>query len=344
MQLPFRSRLLTAALAAALLSPAPADEAHFAEGVTPASGWFDTNKAYWTPLFYYGKGDPRNEEETAAIFPHDDSLLCWAASACNILLHMQQQAGRGIGYASTRSHESGDAARDARIRARHQYAIYEDIAENFENEGYDQYGTIAWYTTGSMEAEEGKLTHRPLREGASRGGYFSSWLGTTPADYREKVYGCHFQNMGEAEQGDFITVAEGGGIACCFKVTWYTELFTEALGYGAVALNIVKKADRAKGHSVTCWGFDVGADGSITKLYITDSDDAEERLLHVKTWLDDEGLLCLGPACDAEGKPVPAVPLYDGEGRPVSFRPPTDYTGAYVGDFGSFRNFFKAIP
>ncbi len=339
MRIPTRTPLAATALAALFaLTPASA-ETYWAAGVSAEGGWFDTNKAYNPMAFYEVTGGSPVGDSAAveAVFPDADSELCWAATASNVLLYLQRQAGLEPAYSASYNAASGTSARDALIRSRQQYALFTTFAANFEDGGYTAYDGIAWYTTGSTAYDYAGFDI-PLKAGGSAGGFYRTQLGgDTPLTFQTQVLGCHFQMNGEAYAGAYVAAVADGSLTCEGQSVTYADLFAAALQDGAVALGINTAAGNA-GHAITCWGYELDGTDTLTALYVTDSDDGAERLMRMGVRIEN-GELLLGSTDSAR------VPLCDSEGAPLPYAfPPTDYTGYRLTDLSSYRNFFLSVP
>ncbi len=339
MRIPTRTLLAAAALAALLAPTTATAETYWAEGVSATAGWVDTNKAYNPMVFneLTDSGPIGDSAAVAAVFPDADSSLCWAASASNILAYMEQLAGLTPQPSASYTAASGSTERDALIRSRQQYALFTTFAANFVDVGYTAYDGIAWYTTGSTAYDYGTFTP-PLKAGGSEGGFYRTQLGgDTPYTFQTQVLACHYQMNGAPYAGTFVEAAADGSLTCEGQSVTYAGLFAEALADGAVALGIDTLSGNA-GHALTCWGYELDAGGTLTALYITDSDDGAERLMRMDVRTEG-GQLLLG-ATDSE-----SVYLYDSEGEKMPYAyAPTDYTGYRLTDLSSYRNFYLAVP
>lgn len=332
------SSFVTATLSALCIGVFPGNacaETFYAPGVTADSGWIDTNKAYNPPVFYQVAGGYL-VEDTAAIaqyFPNADQYLCWAASASNILQYLSIQAGRPGSYSSTYSIQTGNAQVDSLIHSVSQYSVYETFTSSFNNEGFQAYGGIAWYTTGSEPYGVDGDFPPPTKNGAT-GGFYSSLLGNTPQDFQQHVLGTHYQAYGNYYDGNYILsdITKGS--------TTYKELLTESLKNSPLALGVNKKsADGSwiNGHALTCWGFETDDSGTVTSLFVTDSDDGLETLKTLSVSQGDDGRLALsGGSTNYD--------IYNSEGQLIGYGNTTTYDGYYLLDFSSYQNFYLLVP
>lgn len=310
----------------------------FVDGVSLKSGWFDVNKAY-LPMFChsYSNGQYyKDAEATARYFPNSDRLLCWAASASNIIEYMNASVGNPLVYSSTYGTETGILAN--RIDAVNQYASYELFTSNSLDQTSNVAKALAWYTTGSSAFGDGSTI--PLRDGANPGGFYQDTIGTTTSDFRSNVMASHYQFIGTDHVGEFVSVT---------NLTGYADLFEIALESGPIALTIatLNGAGRpiSNAHVITCWGYNEDASGNLESIYITDSDDGEERIRELTVSLNSGHMLL-----DEEEKDF--IYLYDENGNLLTnqhgYWKTYDNEGSnsdyYIADLMSFKNFVKAIP
>ena len=264
-------------------------------------------------------------------FPHDDSLLCWAASASNILQYMQVQAGRPISYSSTHSLRTENSAVDPIIHSVSQLSVYETFTSNFQNEGYTAYDGIAWYTTGTT-AYHYRDAFIPVNPGAS-GGFFASTLGNTVEDFRNNVLATHYQVYGTNYAGQYVANE------ILSQSVSYQTLLSESLANGPVALSVNQKSESGNwtgGHALTCWGFETDDSGTVISIFVTDSDDGLDTLKTLNVSQTDEGILALSGGSTTSS-------IYDKDGQPLG-TVSIDYDGYYLTSLSSFHNFYLSVP
>lgn len=333
------SSFVTATLSALCIGVFPGNacaETFYAPGVTADSGWIDTNKAYNPPVFYQVAGGSI-VEDTAAIaqyFPNADQNLCWAASASNILQYLSIQAGRPGSYSSTYSIQTGNAQVDSLIHSVNQYSVYETFTSSFNDEGFTARDGIAWHTTGSTSYYYANNSTGPVKDGAL-GGFYTSVVGNTPYDFQTNVLATHYQLYGSNNAGHYITTDILNGS------TTYKKLLSESLKNSPLALGVNKKsADGSwiNGHALTCWGFETDDSGTVTSLFVTDSDDGLETLKTLSVSQGDDGMLALSGG-------QTSFTMYDSNGKPTGY---TGFSGSYDGyyllDFSSYQNFYLLVP
>lgn len=308
-------------------------ETFYAAGVTADSGWLDINKAYNPTIFYKNNNSSvvPDMEAVAKYFPNEDSNLCWAASASNILQYMQIQAGLPVSYSSTYSTKTGNSTVDGLIHSVSQFAVYETFTSSFTNNGYTAYDGIAWYTTGTA-AYRYSDSSTPANPGAN-GGFYASTLGNTTTDFQNKVLATHYQVYGANYAGNYVANE------ILNKSTSYRELFSESLANDPVALGVNKKGGNGEwvgGHAITCWGFETDDSGAVVSLFVTDSDDGLETLKTLTASQTDDGVLAL-----SGGQTTSYV--YDKDGKRLGSTS-QNYEGFYLTQLSSFHNFYLSIP
>lgn len=306
-------------------------ETYYATGVTADSGWIDTNKAYNPPIFYQKSGNSVTADTAtiAKYFPYEDTNMCWAASASNILQYLSIQAGRPEAYSSTYSQSTGNSLVDSLIHSVSQYSVYETFTSSFENNGFNAYGGIAWYTTGATAYYYGSSYTLP-----TNGGYYTSVVGNTTASFQQNVLATHYQCYGLDYVGDYIKndILNGNKT--------YKALLTESLNNGPIALSVNKKdgsGNWAYGHALTCWGFETDDSDTITSLFVTDSDDGVETLKTLSVSQSDDGMLALA---GGETK----YDIYDSEGQMIGYGSGGSYDDYFLLDFSSYQNFYLLVP
>ncbi len=310
--------------------------------VTLTDGWVDTNKAY-NPLIFYN-----NTEATAAVYANDDSNLCWAASAANILQYMMNQQGYPVQYSDTYNNATGSASYVSLVQSRAQYAIYETFTSNFNNVGWNQYDAIAWYSTGAAAYNYSNPSN-PLKTD-NAGGYYQDICGSTTTAFQNNVLASHYQFRGSGYAGVDVTVSADGLSYETYTgtviirpetvKTTYAELLAEALAAGPLGISIDSRDSGDwdnYGHALTCWGFETDdVTDEVTMLYLTDSDDGIEHLLQMPVTISEEGYLAFGKDTDAQ-----KVYTYDANGnKQSSYYNMGNYTGYYLTAIDSYNNFF----
>lgn len=215
----------------------------FAPGVTKESGWYDTNKA----------------------FTSEDSQLCWAATATNVVTWWMDNYERGGGDLSG-------------IPARTTSQVFQNFQTNFYNTGYDNGAGVNWYFTGKFSTG----TEPAELEVPNSGGYLSGLDGVGGRKSWELING-DFKYMGVAETGRvFLNNMSGNYYSDqpLYSLESFSETILAQLAQGASMLSLHKVSGIShSGHSITLWGCDYDeATKLVTKIYVTDSDDYYDGL------------------------------------------------------------------
>ncbi len=215
----------------------------FAPGVTKESGWYDTNKA----------------------FTAEDSQLCWAATATNVVTWWMDNYERGGGDLSE-------------ISARNTYSVFRNFQINFYNTGYDNGAGVNWYFTGKFSTG----TEPEELEVSNSGGYLSEIEGVGGRNSWGLINGS-FKYRGNQETGT-VFMNDMSGSYYSDQPLYSHESFSETilgqLALGASMLSVHKVSGiSTSGHSITLWGCEYDETTElITKIYVTDSDDYYEGL------------------------------------------------------------------
>ncbi|MGN0861462.1 MAG: PEP-CTERM sorting domain-containing protein [Candidatus Spyradosoma sp.] len=222
---------------AAVLAPSARAETVWAKGVSWESGWFDQDKV----------GALLFDDEGRVI--KTDSFMCWAAASSNIIAWWQAQA---------------PASAIPDVAPSEQADIYEAFTTNFKNVPRGAEIAWRWYFGGcnltqlnyTYDFENGKTDSGRYWEdyvngtvGETSGDSCPSWI---IGEFVVETYG--FDDRADKFAGDVSAALSNG--------------------YG-VALSLTSGAD-GSGHSITLWGLEREGD-LVTKIYITDSDDAAYR-------------------------------------------------------------------
>ena len=209
---------------------------YFAKGVTRESGWYDVNK----------KGDGTTG---------NDATLCWGA-ACSNMLQWWQDQYVAAGNTLPASALTGEGKN-------YELAIFEAFRTEWVHDdgGQINYG-IPWYFTGEYIGQNDMSGTKPK---PGTGGYLKDiWSKVSPqmgSDYITMLENYYLWGPGSEKTPDEA-------------LRFVTEIIVKAFNEGMCGLSITVGSGAL--HAITLWGFEIGAEGIITKLYITDSDD----LLH----------------------------------------------------------------
>lgn len=253
-------KLLLLSLLALPLQTEALIESKFVNNVSLESGWFDVNKTFSTVTGY------------------EDSDLCWAAAASNVIKWWQLQQpsvppGTPMG-AATATYSSN---------------IFEIFVNSFVNDGGDEYDGFNWWVSGTIPDE-------PLKPGADPAGYWSSIFPDASILFNQE----NFEPDSSFTAGDITP-----WIDFCDTMVRNVDL-GHAMSFG------IYNDDFGGAHAVTMWGFTIDTDtNNITSIYMTDSDDVDQSdgLPHV-----EETLLTIGIDYDSDDGKIYLSDSYHGGG------------------------------
>lgn len=237
------------------LGMASADEtlytgAFWTEGVSETGGWYDANKI-------------DNSDGDA------DDYMCYAASAANIIAWWQDSK-----VGSTLTSEAPKQLSD----------IWQTMinANELWEEGGEALSAVNWWVSGiyspkSMEDTDAWSRFYLQPEDFGDGELLAVSLSATEGYYFDQ-YGLTQENV-----SDFLV-----DMQMCTE-TFTSINFGELLTSGcAITLAIVPEEDESAGHAITLWGVEYDEEGTLTTMWITDSDDDEEKLVKVSVKVDEE--------------------------------------------------------
>lgn len=235
----------------------------WAPGVTRASGWYDVNK--------------RSTVSVSGI----DRNACWAAAASNMLqwwFDRYEDAGQVI--PSNLSVGKG---------TKYTCSIFEDyFLLNWDpNHGASSYDGLCWFF-------EGKAPYVTTGYSKPTGGgnYFSSHPEVLTA--MDSAYGDYQERWRPLNNNiDNYTAVLTEDYAVCLGGSYYTwgpgrpdksyssgqffaNYLTTMLKYGPAGLGFAISANgNGKNHEITVWGCVVDESGLVSKIFVSDSDDAQ---------------------------------------------------------------------
>ena len=253
----------------AIISPILITLSHAAEvwapGVSMEGGWYDFNK--------YAKG---GESNGTADYMKDDSLMCWAVSAANVIAWWQEQNS----IKSENWYNTIPQGKD----------IHQTFVVHFANDGANPASAFQWWINGSTE----NLNRRADFDDKS------SWTSIDGNTY----YPSYFYNGGFLTSTEYTSTpfyniaADPVTIANTKLATNSTasqnRAIVEALESGyALSLEVNTNDGTVGEHAITLWGVEyteaANGDITLTKAYITDSDDYYNGI--VTATVDPKGYL-----------------------------------------------------
>jgi hypothetical protein len=226
----------------------------FAEGVSTSSGWYDVNKQL-----------------------NGDEMMCWAASASNILQWWQD-----------RYKEAGNTlpagCPDGQNTSGYQLKIMDVFRNNWQNlaRGGWADSAVTWYFEGKdYYGDQGYGYDSRAYPTAGTGGYFSSvWSSIYPSE----VYSSSEYTYGyTTEVNNYNWRSNSAG-----ALRGFTDYIVAYFERGMASMAVATGVNFSGAHAVTVWGYEIdNATGLLTKLYMTDSDDRATELKEYTVVADD---------------------------------------------------------
>ncbi|MGN0836700.1 MAG: IdeS/Mac family cysteine endopeptidase, partial [Akkermansia sp.] len=177
----------------------------------------------------------------------DDSRLCWAAAAANLIQYWQDS------YYTSHNAE-GALPPDGKNGTSYQspvgtqyLAVYDAFVANFQNQGSQCSAGIDWWMKGTAAIDP--AYQATLKEGADAAGYYSVLFDGLPSSCIVSL-----ENQADAEH-------------------LLTDTLGQVLSRAGGALELGVSTAAGSGHAISCWGYETNAAGELTALYVTDSDD-----------------------------------------------------------------------
>lgn len=252
-----RSRILFIGVLAAV-SLFPFSHAFSAEvwapGVSWEGGWYDFNK--------YSKGGVSNGTSE---YMKDDSLMCWAVSASNVIAWWQEQNNVKSEYSYSTIPQGKD--------------IHQTFVAVFDNDGGNPAPAFQWWINGNTQY----LPDRTVFPGDDK----SSWTSIDGVTYHPGwFYNGGFLTDPYYTSTPFYSISDDNPVTIDDtklatngnNVKLQHKKIVEALASGyALSLEVSTDEDNSPEHAITLWGVEyteaANGDITLTKAYITDSDD-----------------------------------------------------------------------
>ena len=268
-----RKFTLSAIICPILISLSHAAEV-WAPGVSMEGGWYDFNK--------YAKG---GESNGTSGYLKDDSLMCWAVSAANVIAWWQEQNN----IQSENWYSTIPQGKD----------VHQTFVAVFDNVGGNPAQAFQWWINGT---KNGSIDYLPQRTNFPDDDE-SSWTSIDGKTY----YPNNFYSGGFLTDAyytstplyniaaDPVTIANTKLTTNGQSITLQSRAIVEALESGyALSLEVNPNDETTGKHAITLWGVEyteaANGDITLTKAYITDSDDYYDGI--VAATVDQKGYLC----------------------------------------------------
>lgn len=225
-------------------------------------------------VYDVGKGFYSTDEN---VTDKSDSELCWAAAASNLIQHWQDYYyGK---HDDGKIPPNGLNGNNYTSPTGTQYlAVFDAFRDNWEDAGgLAGYGFQWWFLGKDKVAADASDN---LEKNADSAGYYQGiFTGTTP---------CYVQQ-------ELLTAAERGNLSQeeCFRQTMDAALGKAGQGVSLGIYIADENGEIGSGHAITCWGYETDADGKLSAIYITDSDDRYYGATKVRVEVDADGSLML---------------------------------------------------
>lgn len=225
-------------------------------------------------VYDVGKGSYSSDEN---VTDKSDKELCWAAAASNLIQHWQDY------YYD--KHDTGETPPDGLNDNNYTSPTgtqYLAVFDAFRNNWTDASGLASngfqWWFLGKDKVAADASGN--LEENADSAGYYQGiFTGTTT---------CYVQQ-------DLLSAADRRGRSqeLCFRQTMDTALGNAGQGVSLGIYIADEKGKISSGHAITCWGYETDADGKLSAIYVTDSDDRYYGATKVRVEVDADGSLML---------------------------------------------------
>ena len=261
-------------LSAALLSLFAALTAQAAVTVSTTTGH----------VYDVGKGSYSSDEN---VTDKSDKELCWAAAASNLIQHWQDYY-----YDEHDADETPPNGLNDNNYTSPTGTQYLAVFDAFRNNWTDAPGLASngfqWWFLGKDKVDANARVY--LEEKAADGGFYQNIFKKTDTDTETgaEIETCYVQQV-------LLTSADRENLSqeACFRQTMVAAL--EKAGRG-VSLGIYitdKDGNIGSGHAITCWGYETDAEGRLSAIYITDSDDYYYGATKVRVEIAKDGSLML---------------------------------------------------
>lgn len=189
-----------------------------------------------------------------------DGLLCWAAASSNILQWWLDDFKKK-GHYLPASVPYGEGKQ-------YRLAIFDTFFNCWVNDMHSTEPAVRWFMEGGGMKHTTSQSATPDKGGVvHNGGYF---LNVLPANEQREWFASNYIEEFGAYSG-WIKNFENLPLTMHQR---FSRLFIRLIDEGVTALSI-------DSHELTAWGCDI-ADGLVTRIYITNSDDGSERLTSYK--------------------------------------------------------------
>lgn len=216
--------------------------------------------------------------------PYNDTAMCWAAAASNVIQYWQDTYGR---YAAPDTPQGANATVYTQPAGTGALEVYNHLLQNWTNSSGHPYNGFTWWMQGGGLYD--KNSYSKPTAGTATGGYYQSIFGSVIPDH-----GSDTPLAGAAFYDYYLDKGVHEQHYTRANLTELRDTLDKAFGTQgqAVALGIFSEKTYYS-HSISCWGYETDESGTITSLIVSDSDDKKYGLT----------ILNLTEGTGADGKP-----------------------------------------
>ncbi len=225
-------------------------------------------------VYDVGKGSYSSDEN---VTDKTDKELCWAAAASNLIQHWQDYYYKQHDTGETPPNGLNDNNYTSPTGTQY-LAVFDAFRNNWTDAPGLASNGFQWWFLGKDKVDDD--ASGDLEENADPAGYYQGIFTDATS--------CYVQQ-------ELLTAADRRGRSqeLCFRQTMNAALAKAGRG---VSLGIYITDENGKigsGHAITCWGYETNADGTLSAIYITDSDDYYYGATKVRVEVAEDGSLML---------------------------------------------------
>ncbi len=201
-----------------------------------------------------------------------DNNMCWAYTASNIIQHWQGYYGVFSNKASELPHGyTYEEEYVATLAGTQSLNVSEAFRKSWSNGGGFFTMAAGWWLKGDDTGASGSGSAIAVLENKDSGGYFSNFYVSDTA-YTQHTY-AEWISQSDPETVVSSYLLDGLGYSK------QSDKWVQEVKGQLVAIGVYNSSVGA--HALTCYGVDVDANGKVTALHLTNSDDVEYRLFTV---------------------------------------------------------------
>lgn len=225
-------------------------------------------------VYDVGKGYYSSDEN---VTDKSDKELCWAAAASNLIQHWQDFYYDKHDTGETPPNGLNDNNYTSPTGTQY-LAVFDAFRDNWEDAPGLASNGFQWWFLGKDKVDAD--ASGDLGENADPAGYYQGIFTDATS--------CYVQQ-------ELLTAAEREKLSqeACFRKTMDAALGKAGQGVSLGIYITDKDGNIGSGHAITCWGYETDADGTLSAIYITDSDDSYYGATKVRVDIAKDGSLML---------------------------------------------------